>query len=573
MTDLIEVIDNNFNFNNETVRITGSFEDPWFIAKDVCSILGLSNVTEAVRPLPEKWRGLKLLSTPSGNQNTNIINEAGLYRLIMRSNKTIAQKFQEWVCEEVLPNIRKKGEYRMNEEYQSKLKKLEQEKLDTEKKLDMTDYVLKKTKKELEDEKASKNLLLKRRYYEGKEGDSIYVFQDDISNEKSDIKIGKTKDIKKRENDYSRMSKTGSIIYMQYCINCDITEKVLHHMLDKYRMIRNQEWFHNLPSIDFVIQTVKTVIYIMDSQMEDVEKFIPNLYSTLKIDSKIISDVPLKLPKKVEIAKDETIIEPIKKIVIETEAEESNEKVLEEVSKHIVHGRSTPLDFDKFISDYCEVGEKLFAPQSDIRDAYRIWSNCSKNEVKNKLASFMKEKFKTGVEFIGDARRNVYRGLKLNLMEYKPSTKILDYEEFIIDRCEVNYTNSITFVEFFKYFEEWKQSSTPDYKLNSSYKAEVQKYLETIFMLGTVKSMSEEHKSKALFGVWGICFKDNKTDKISTRQKLQVGEYDIDNNLIRTFDSVIIASKETGITYHSLGYHIRFEKVLNNKIYKFIKNE
>ena len=77
----------------------------------------------------------------------------------------------------------------------------------------------------------------------------------------------------------------------------------------------------------------------------------------------------------------------------------------------------------------------------------------------------------------------------------------------------------------------------------------------------------------ALFGVWGICIKDNKGDKISTRQKLQVGEYDIDNNLIRTFDSVIIASKETGITYHSLGYHIRFEKVLNNKIYKFIKNE
>jgi hypothetical protein len=73
--------------------------------------------------------------------------------------------------------------------------------------------------------------------------------------------------------------------------------------------------------------------------------------------------------------------------------------------------------------------------------------------------------------------------------------------------------------------------------------------------------------------VWGICIKDNKTDKISTRQKLQVGEYDIDNSLIRTFDSVIIASKETGITYNSLGYHIRFEKVLNNKIYKFIKNE
>ena len=55
-----------------------------------------------------------------------VVNEAGLYKLIMRSNKPIAEKFQEWVCEDVLPSIRKKGEYIL-EEYKQKLEKQEKE--------------------------------------------------------------------------------------------------------------------------------------------------------------------------------------------------------------------------------------------------------------------------------------------------------------------------------------------------------------------------------------------------------------------------------------------------------------
>ena len=63
--------------------------------------------------LPEKWRGSEKLNTFGGEQNMNIINEAGLYKLVMRSNKPIAQKFQEVVCEEILPSLRKKGEYQI----------------------------------------------------------------------------------------------------------------------------------------------------------------------------------------------------------------------------------------------------------------------------------------------------------------------------------------------------------------------------------------------------------------------------------------------------------------------------
>jgi prophage antirepressor-like protein len=580
MSELIQIIDNSFNFNNETIRITGTFEDPWFVAKDVCSILGLENVTNTVKPLPEKWRGLKLLSTPSGNQNTNIINEAGLYRLIMRSNKKIAQKFQEWVCEEVLPSLRKKGEYKMKEEYllkleeQTKLLEEKDKELEhTKKQLDVTDYILKRTEVNLEKAKNYTETILRRKYQDYEKGDVIYAFKDNIYDKNSMIKIGKTKDIKSRETDYSVTNKSGNMMYIQYCLNSDLTEKVLHHILDKYRYIAKQEWFHNLPSDEFVIQTIKSVIYIMDSHMEDINTFIPDLYS--KLDLEKTPTVPIEFLT--ENKTNEIVVEEKKEIekpVFEEIKYDSNE-ILQEVSKHIINGRDTPLNFEKFISDYFEVGNNLFAPQSDVRDAYRIWSNCSTKEAKTGLAEYLKAKFRTGVEFINDERRNVYRGLQLKPLEYNPSSKMLEYEEFIIEKCKLDYTYRITFVEFFKYFVEWKQIKDPTFTLNTNYKTEIKTYLESIFMNGRVKSMSEEHKSGALFGVWGLgVFENNFGDKTtSLRMKRKVAEYNFDTKeLVKVYDSLILASKETGITYSSLGYNIKFEKVVNNKLYKYYGN-
>ena len=56
MTELINSIDMNLSFNNETIRVLGTSENPMFVVKDICNILGLTNVTETLRNIPEKWR-------------------------------------------------------------------------------------------------------------------------------------------------------------------------------------------------------------------------------------------------------------------------------------------------------------------------------------------------------------------------------------------------------------------------------------------------------------------------------------------------------------------------------------
>ena len=62
--ELIKNIDENFNFQNNIIRVIGAYEQPWFVAKDICKILDLSNTTEALKNIPEKWRAQKLLVPP-----------------------------------------------------------------------------------------------------------------------------------------------------------------------------------------------------------------------------------------------------------------------------------------------------------------------------------------------------------------------------------------------------------------------------------------------------------------------------------------------------------------------------
>jgi len=104
-----------FTFENHAVRTVVIENEPWFIAKEVCDILGLVNPRKALQDFPENERNTVTISygihEGPGNPNVNIVNEPGLYRLIFQSRKPEAENFKTWVFNEVLPRIRKTGSY------------------------------------------------------------------------------------------------------------------------------------------------------------------------------------------------------------------------------------------------------------------------------------------------------------------------------------------------------------------------------------------------------------------------------------------------------------------------------
>lgn len=102
-----------FPFVSHSIRVVMLDGEPWFVAKDIAEALDYvwKGVKGTISHVPEKWRGVCSVQTPSGDQEMAIISEQGLYFFLGRSDKPKALPFQEWYAGEVLPAIRKTGRY------------------------------------------------------------------------------------------------------------------------------------------------------------------------------------------------------------------------------------------------------------------------------------------------------------------------------------------------------------------------------------------------------------------------------------------------------------------------------
>lgn len=102
-----------FKFEGADVRVAESNDQVWFVGKDVAKVLGYKDTVNALKAHvdEEDKKGGWQITTPSGTQPMTVINESGLYSLVLSSKLPTAKKFKRWVTSEVLPAIRKHGAY------------------------------------------------------------------------------------------------------------------------------------------------------------------------------------------------------------------------------------------------------------------------------------------------------------------------------------------------------------------------------------------------------------------------------------------------------------------------------
>ena len=189
-------------FKNEEFGEIRTFEidgEPYFVGKDVASVLGYKEPRSAVsKKVDEEDRGVSKIATPSGTQEMTVINESGLYSLILSSKLPTAKKFKRWVTSDVLPSIRKHGTYMTDDTL--------------EKALTSPDFLI-KLATELKEEKEQRQALEE----EKKLNAPKVVFADAVSTSKTSILVGELSKILKqnginigqnrlfswlRENDY-----------------------------------------------------------------------------------------------------------------------------------------------------------------------------------------------------------------------------------------------------------------------------------------------------------------------------------------------------------------------------------
>jgi prophage antirepressor-like protein len=239
----MDLVNEKMIFNKDEVRIVGTLSDPWFVVKDICKILDIKDNRSCLRIIPEEWKVDKKISTSGGEQKMNTINEYGLYKLIMRSDKPIAQKFQEWICGEVLPSIRRKGEYKL-EEYKQKIE---------------------------EQNNRIKKLQRETQVVEGK--NVVYLATSEESEKDGIYTVGKAINLKNRLQAYND-NKLHNFKIVKY-ISCksiqlmDAIEKIILAKFNKYKIISKRDVFQ-LPKEKDVSFFTKSYDYF-SNYFEDIE--------------------------------------------------------------------------------------------------------------------------------------------------------------------------------------------------------------------------------------------------------------------------------------------------------------
>ena len=105
-----------FNFESKSIRTLAINNEPWFVAKDLCNAINISNYRDAIERLDDDEKGVALTDTLGGKQEMAVVSESGMYTLILRCRDavkkgSIPHRFRKWVTSEVLPTIRKTGKY------------------------------------------------------------------------------------------------------------------------------------------------------------------------------------------------------------------------------------------------------------------------------------------------------------------------------------------------------------------------------------------------------------------------------------------------------------------------------
>jgi prophage antirepressor-like protein len=104
-----------FNFEGKDVKTIQLNNEIYFVGKDICDALEISNVSDAIKRLDEDEKLVSTLPISGQNREVLLINESGLYSLVLSSRKPEAKRFKRWVTGEVLPSIRKTGGYNSND--------------------------------------------------------------------------------------------------------------------------------------------------------------------------------------------------------------------------------------------------------------------------------------------------------------------------------------------------------------------------------------------------------------------------------------------------------------------------
>lgn len=342
---------------------------------------------------------------------------------------------------------------------------------------------------------------MKRRFADGHKGDVTYIFKDSSVPADLVYNVGETMDIARREQDYNTHNYSGDIIFTKRCLNRKILERMTHHMLDQFRVMRKREWFK--ATEDVIQDTLETAQAVLDGYVDRCG----NLHASgvgAKI-RELIAAVPrddagLEVVQAYELADAASTSVPV------TPAAHQLAPVVD----------VDPSNYATFISDACALSSDAFTLPVELVGAHRLWGRCSDEAIRNGLYKYLNERFPRVKKLFPDnSFRFVHPGVSLKPLAAitPPSPTSTDIETFLHAECREDFVGRVALATVCERFSAWKRACGGDaeYKMCSIDKRRIEEHLAKFFLRGTPCTGRTNE-----VGYFGLRFKDD-TLKVGVR--------------------------------------------------------
>ena len=516
------------------IVIKGTYDEPLFRASDIGEILEMANIRASIIDYDDTERCVNAIDTSTGVKQVIFLTEKGLYKLLFKSRKPIAEQFQNWVCE-VIKELRLKGSYSLHQ-YQELQNRL----IQTENRLVQTE----EEKEQLQRDNDYLKVLETKTPF-------IYIYNTNKNTKLPELpllKIGRSNDLKNRIKPY------GAVCHGELVFKLEI--KYIERFSDETEQKKHLEMLEK--SIHRKLWEYNTEKEMFRMEIEDAKLCILNEYNSTKIFYEQNKIERQQKTKKIYETSNEITNHKKEKILMCDESTQTEYNELEPVlSQTIIQGDQELLKkFNDFIENHCIVRSDVEVSAKNIIGQYRIIAREAKREVTQALTDYLKRKYKYDRLKTQDKDQVVYGfvGVMLKPIGYKKQINPTEEEIAVYEKCVFTPDGTALYKDILEEYQDWKRIMKNPFlegdedKLKKYLKSNKNILFETVWASGGNGQ-----------GFYGIKLKKDVTQQRKSSTGAIVEKINENNEVLTTFDSIARAAE--------------YEKMCAAKMSRAIKNK
>ena len=550
----------NSNELHTEIVIKGTYDNPLFRAIDVGEILGISNIRQSIHDFDNTEKDAVITNDATGRQqNITFLTEKGLYKVLFKSRKPIAEKFQNWVCE-VIKEIRLSGKYEL------------------EKQLEQKDNIIMEIQETAEQEKEKHKKVVEHAIVSQfpKNTECVYFGTiDNVGQGEKLIKFGQTNDLQSRVYNHH-----GNFNNFRLVNAFKVQNKVeIENLVKQHPKIKKQlrqltvcdKVYKEIIAYDDTKFTIDILSYYIKEVIQSKQYSIDNFNILMKRNEQLEEELAAA-----HVKIDELTSSHVKNLIImdemKTNIEQQQTQIQlfqQEPQGPIVEEDEQTTRFNQFIEQCCIVHKDVEDSSTVLEGQFRIWNKVKPTkEIFHLFKQYLDTRFRPKRLQKQDKNQVVhgYAGIKLIAIEYKHTYDVIcDVETFIFNVCRFSPCGKILNSTLLSEYQRWKKKLNKDIFSNDM--REIKEYLNSSAYVqkGTVWVNNTSNE-----GYYGLSLRedDEYEYKVTSSTGKKVDKVCLKTNqLLNSWTTIAKAAMSENISPAKMSRSIKNKIVYNDYFY------